>query len=119
MGHRDSHELRRERNETPRSGPPRAESLQFSVRLPDLPISLLEQSNCKEFAWIIRVGFHHVLYPRVDSCVRSKRPWSVFVAFFIVLAILGPLLPFLFGRIMIIQTFTRVGVATLPLSFIF
>ena len=30
--------------------------------------------------------------------------------FFIILAILGPLLPFLFGRIMVIETFVSVGV---------
>jgi hypothetical protein len=37
----------------------------------------------------------------------DKRPWSIFIGFFIVLAILGPLLPFLFGRIMVIETFVR------------
>ena len=35
--------------------------------------------------------------------------------FFIVLAILGPLLPFLFGRIMVIETFPRVCTTNLPL----
>ncbi|KAF9645600.1 hypothetical protein BDM02DRAFT_490337 [Thelephora ganbajun] len=37
----------------------------------------------------------------------DKRPWSLFLGLFIVLATLGPLLPFLFGRIMEIETFAR------------
>lgn len=47
----------------------------------------------------------------VTSHFCSKRPWSLFIGLFLVLAILGPLLPFLFGRIMIIETFTRVRAA--------
>jgi len=38
----------------------------------------------------------------------SKRPWSLFLGFFVILAILAPLSPFLFGRIMVIETFIRV-----------
>jgi len=45
---------------------------------------------------------------------RSKRPWSLFLGFFVVLAILAPLLPFLFGRIMEIQTFITVRATDLP-----
>ncbi|KAF9778318.1 hypothetical protein BJ322DRAFT_492827 [Thelephora terrestris] len=37
----------------------------------------------------------------------DKRPWPLFIMVFAVLAILGPTLPFLFGRIMIIETFTQ------------
>lgn len=44
----------------------------------------------------------------------SKRPWSLFLGFFVVLAILSPLLPFLFGRIMVIETFLRVCRTTNP-----
>ena len=46
--------------------------------------------------------------PHVFSYCCSGRPWSLFVGFFVILAILGPLLPFLFGRIMEIKTFVRV-----------
>ena len=44
----------------------------------------------------------------------SKRPWFLFLTFFVVLATLSPLLPFLFGRIMEIETFVSVRAAALP-----
>ena len=48
----------------------------------------------------------------------SKRPWSLFLGFFVVLTILAPLLPFLFGRVMVIETYIRVrGMACLFLLF--
>jgi len=53
--------------------------------------------------------FHTISY----SC--SKRPWSLFLGLFIVFAVLVPLLPFLFGRIMVIETFVRVRVINLSL----
>ena len=115
MGHCDSHELRRGRNETPRSCPKLTESDQFSIRLPRPLIPLREQRNCQEFAGIIRVSFHLIFYP-TSSHFHSKRPWSLFIGFFIFLAILGPLLPFLFGRIMVIETFTRVRATPSPPS---
>jgi len=46
----------------------------------------------------------------------SKRPWTMFLGFFVILAILSPLLPFLFGRIMDIETFVGVRAADLPPS---
>ena len=46
--------------------------------------------------------------PPSASYSSSKRPWSLFIGLFTILALLGPLLPFLFGRIMIIDTFVRV-----------
>ena len=49
----------------------------------------------------------------------SKRPWSLFIVFFTVLAVLAPSLPFLFGRIMRIETFTRVRPTALPLPCVF
>jgi len=48
---------------------------------------------------------------RAFSRCCSKRPWSLFLAFFVILAILAPLLPFLFGRIMRIETFVSVRTA--------
>ena len=48
-----------------------------------------------------------LLFPAFSYCY-SKRPWSLFIVFFVILAILGPTLPFLFGRIMEIKTFVRV-----------
>jgi len=63
-------------------------------------------------------------YCRLLSCIISyssscsiERPWSL--GFFIVLAILGPMLPFLFGRIMDIQTLVRVRTTDLPLPCVF
>ena len=44
----------------------------------------------------------------------SKRPWSLFLGIFIILAFLGLLLPFLFGRIMVIETFISVCATDLP-----
>ena len=40
----------------------------------------------------------------------------MFLGFFIILAILAPLLAFLFGRIMVIETFISVRATDLPLS---
>ena len=54
-------------------------------------------------------------FARVFSHCCSKRPWSLFLAFFVVLAVLGPLLPFLFGRVIDIKTFVSVR-ATHPLA---
>jgi len=48
------------------------------------------------------------------ACHHSKRPWSLFLGFFVVLTILGSLLPFLFGRIIVIETFISVRVPDLP-----
>ena len=42
VGHGDSHESRRERNETPRSSPKLAESNQFPVCLTDMLVSFRE-----------------------------------------------------------------------------
>jgi hypothetical protein len=39
--------------------------------------------------------------------LHSKRPWFLVLGFFVVIAILGPLLPFLFGRIVGIETFVH------------
>jgi len=47
----------------------------------------------------------------------SKRPWTLFLGFFVVLAILGPLLPFIFGRIIEIRVFLRVRATNLLLAF--
>ena len=44
----------------------------------------------------------------------SERPWSLFLGFFVFLTILGPLLPFLLGRIIEIKTFVRVRATDLP-----
>ena len=44
----------------------------------------------------------------------SKRPWSLFLVFFVVIAILAPLLPFIFGRIVAIETFVSVRVTYPP-----
>jgi len=55
---------------------------------------------------------HNLIF--LYSC--SKRPWSLFLGLFIVLAVLVPMLPFLFGRIMVIETYVRVRVTDLPPS---
>ena len=47
------------------------------------------------------------------SYFHSGRPWSLILVFFIILSILGPLLPFLFGRVMVIETFAIVRVIDL------
>jgi hypothetical protein len=119
VGYCDSHELQGERNETRRSGPELAESDQFCVRPPDFSISYPESRDFQKFPWIIRVRFHDIFRSRTISYSCSKRPWSLFVGLFLVLGVLGPLLPFLFGRIMIIDTFIRVRAAGSPLSFAF
>jgi len=49
--------------------------------------------------------------------LHSKRPWFLVLGFFLVLAILGPLLPFLFGRIVGIEAFVSVCVWTRLLLF--
>lgn len=113
VGHCYPHESRRGRNETPRSGSQLAGSYQFFVRLPGPRISPEEQRDCQEFAEIIRVRLHLIFCP-TSPYFRSKRPWSLFVACSIVLSILGPLLPFLFGRIMVIETFTQVRPSAQP-----
>ena len=48
------------------------------------------------------------------SHYSSKRPWSLFLGFFLILAILAPQLPFLFGRIVAIEVFISVRAADLP-----
>ena len=53
----------------------------------------------------------HPLFCAFSRC-RSKRPWSLYLGFFVVLAILAAMLPFLFGRIVVIETFVRVRVIT-------
>jgi len=115
MGHCDSHELRRERNETQRPRPKLAGSDKFSVRHTDLSTSFRESRDCQKFSWIIRVSLPVILLSRSISYSCSKRPWSLFIGFFAVIAILGPMLPFLFGRIMVIETFVRVCATDLPL----
>ena len=57
----------------------------------------------------------HPLPPNTISYYYSKRPWSLFLALFSILAILVPLLPFLLGRIMEIKTFIRVRTIKPPL----
>lgn len=42
--------------------------------------------------------------------IFSKRPWSLCIIFFILLMTLGPLIPFILGRIMTIQTMQRVRI---------
>ena len=118
VGNCDSHELRRERNGTPRPRPKLAESDKFSVRYSDLSTSFWGPRDCQRFAWIMRVSPHVIFCPSISySC--SKRPWSLFIGFFIILAILGPMLPFLFGRIMVIETLVRVCATDLPLHHAF
>ena len=53
---------------------------------------------------------------RTFSHFISKRPWSLFLVFFLTLAILAPQLPFLFGRIVAIEVFISVRAADLPPS---
>ena len=48
----------------------------------------------------------------------SKRPWSLFLGFFVVLATLAPALNFLFGRIIVIDAFVSVRATDLP-SFLY
>jgi len=50
------------------------------------------------------------LLPCIFSYCCSKRPWSLFLGIFVINAILGPLLPILFGRITEIETFISVRV---------
>jgi len=54
---------------------------------------------------------------RAFSHFYSKRPWTLFLGFFVVLAILGPLLPFLFGRIVEIKPFVSVRTTGCLLTF--
>jgi hypothetical protein len=62
--------------------------------------------------------FIHLLSCAISySC--SRRHWSLFIGFFIALATLGPMLPFLLGRIMDIETFVCVRITVLPLSLAF
>ena len=56
-----------------------------------------------------------LIYTFSQCC--SKRPWSLFLGFFAVLAILGPALPFIFGRIIVIKVFIHVSFAALNLVF--
>ena len=51
------------------------------------------------------------------SHCRSKRPWSLFLGLFAILAILGPMLPFIFGRIIVIETSVHVRATDLLLVF--
>jgi len=64
---------------------------------------------------------HESVPSRLPLCAfshySSKRPWSLFLVFFMVLATLAPLLPFLFGRIMGIETFVRVRTTDMPPCF--
>ena len=58
--------------------------------------------------------------PRLSSALRllmfcSKRPWSLFLGYFIVLTTLAPLLPFIFGRIIVIEVSFRVCLTDLGL----
>ena len=64
----------------------------------------------KSYESVPRLFF--LLRPFSHCC--SKRPWSLFLGFFIVLAILAPLLPFLFGRIVEIRVFVRVRTTDPP-----
>ena len=57
----------------------------------------------------------HRLLLCLFSCCSSKQPWSLYLGFFTLLAILGPMLSFLFGRIMVIKTVVRVRATNLLL----
>jgi hypothetical protein len=71
----------------------------------------LFRSRSKETTRRSRRSHESVPVPSTASqhlTLCSNRSWLPFIALFLVLSILAPALPFLFGRIMIIETFTRV-----------
>ena len=53
--------------------------------------------------------------PNIKCC--SERPWSLFLVFFVILAVLAPSLPFILGRIVEIRVFVRVRTTNLASKF--
>jgi hypothetical protein len=77
------------------------------MKLRDLARSSSNPTSFMHALYIFRSRFRNRETSRHSRKSYDKRPWFLVLGFFVVLAILGPLLPFLFGRIVGIETFVR------------